>query len=66
MLVKTFLTVGALLFTVLEAAPLDGMSKIPVCLISLVLTPPANIASVRRSRYNLSDSFKHCLFPHAF
>ena len=31
--VKYLLSVGALLFTVLEAAPLDGISKIPVCLM---------------------------------
>ena len=30
MRVKYLLSVGALLFTVLEAAPLDGISKIPL------------------------------------
>ena len=64
--VKNILTVGALLSTVLEAAPMDGISKIPLCLKYSVLTPLANIASVRRSKWNLVNSFKHCLFPHSF
>lgn len=35
--VKGFLSLGALLFTVLEAAPLNGISKIPVGLTYSVL-----------------------------
>ena len=31
--VKYLLSVAALLFTVFEAAPLDGISKIPLCLV---------------------------------
>ena len=61
--VNHLLTVGALLFTVLEAAPLAGNSKAPVCLMYSMLTPVANMASVRRSKYNLVISFRHCLLP---
>ena len=55
--VKSLLTVGALLFTVLEATLLAGISKLPVCLMYSMLTLLANTAPVRRSKYPLFDSF---------
>ena len=59
--VKHLLTLGALLFTVLEAAPLAGISKAPVCLVYSMLTPLATMASVRRSKYTSFNLFKYCL-----